>query len=85
MDLEQRDIIKFSHTKDLKLGEIAKELSTAYGPDAHTPPSIKYLLHQIKLGETDLRTQHAGGRSPLDDTDAEILSFLRNIRSRQCG
>jgi DNA-binding transcriptional MerR regulator len=77
MDLEQRHIIKFLRIKGLKLGEIAKELSNAHGPDAHTRPSIKYWLHQIKIGRTDLRTQHAGGRPPLDDIDADILSFFR--------
>jgi hypothetical protein len=45
----------------LKLGEIAKELSSGYGPDGHTPPSRKYWLHQIMLGRTDLRMQHLGG------------------------
>jgi hypothetical protein len=63
--------------KGLKLGEIAKELSSAYGPDAYTPPSIKYWLHQIKPGRTDLRTQHTGGWLPLDEIDAGILAFLR--------
>jgi hypothetical protein len=74
---EQRHIIKFLHIKGLKLGEIAQELSGTYDPDAHTPPSIKYWLHQIMLGRTDLRTQRAGGWPPLDDIDAEMLSFLR--------
>jgi hypothetical protein len=37
----------------------------------------KYWLHQVNLGRTDLRAQYAGGRPPLDDLDAEILSFLR--------
>jgi hypothetical protein len=36
MDVEQRHIIKFLLVKSLKLGEIAKKLSSAYGPDAHT-------------------------------------------------
>jgi hypothetical protein len=59
--MEQRNIIKFLRNKGLKLLEIAQELSSAYDPDAHTPPSIKYWFHQIKLGRTHLRTQHAGG------------------------
>jgi hypothetical protein len=62
--------------KGLKFGEIAKELSNAYGLDACTPPSIKYQLHRILLGRTDLRTQHAGGRPLFDDIDAEMLSLL---------
>jgi hypothetical protein len=45
MYLEQRNIIKFLRIKGLKLGEIAQEVSSAYDPDAHTPPSIKYWLH----------------------------------------
>jgi hypothetical protein len=53
------------------------ELSTLYGEDAYTRPSIKYWLHQLKLGRTDLTTQHVGGRLYLDNTDAEILSELR--------
>jgi hypothetical protein len=53
------------------------ELSTLYGEDAYTRPSIKYWLHQLKLGRIDITTQHVGGRPDLDDTDAEILSVLR--------
>jgi DNA-binding transcriptional MerR regulator len=77
MDLEQRRIIKFLRIKGLKLGEIAKELSSADDPDAYTPPSIKYWLQQIKLRRTDLPTQHVGGRPSLKDNNIEILSFLR--------
>jgi hypothetical protein len=77
MDLERHHIIKFLGIKSLKLGEIAKELLSVYGPDAYTPPSRKYWLRQVKVGRTDLRTQHAGGRRPLDDIDIEIRSFLR--------
>jgi hypothetical protein len=77
MDLEQRHIIKFLRIEGLKLGEIAPELSSAYGPDAYTPPSLKYWLHRVKFGRTNIRTQHAGGRPPVDDIDAEMLSLLR--------
>jgi hypothetical protein len=42
MDLEQHHIIKFLHIQGLKLGEIAEELLSAYGPNAYTTPSIKY-------------------------------------------
>jgi hypothetical protein len=77
MDLAQRHIIKSLRIKGLRLGEIAKEFSSAYGVDAYTPPSAKYWLHQIKRGRTDLRTPHAHGRPPVDDIDAEILSLLR--------
>jgi transposase len=77
MDLEKRHIIKFLRIKGLKLGEIAKELSSAYDPEMYTPPSIKYWLHQIKHGRTDLRRQQAGGRPRLDNIDAEILLLLR--------
>jgi hypothetical protein len=76
MHLEQRHFINFLRIKSLKLEEIAKKLSTTYGLDAYTPPSIKYWLHQIKLGRTDLLTQHAGGRPPLLDIDAEIFLAL---------
>jgi hypothetical protein len=37
----------------------------------------KIWFHQIRLGGTDLRAQHAGGRLFLDDIHAEILSLLR--------
>jgi peptide methionine sulfoxide reductase MsrA len=40
-DLEQLHIIKFSQIKGLKLGQIAKRLFNAYGPDSHTPPGIR--------------------------------------------
>jgi hypothetical protein len=61
----------------LELGEISQELFSASGWDACTSPSIKYRLHQSKLGRTDLRTQQDGRRPPLDDIDAEILLLLR--------
>jgi hypothetical protein len=77
MEVEQRCIIKFLHLKGLILGYIVVELSILYGEDAYTQPSIKYRLHQLKLGRTDLTTQHVGGRPYLDDTDAEIPSVLR--------
>jgi hypothetical protein len=51
MDLEERHFIKLLRIKGLKRGEIAKELSNAYGPDAYIRLSIKHWLHQIKLGE----------------------------------
>jgi hypothetical protein len=76
MEVEQRCIIKFLHLKGLKLGDIVVELSTLYGEDAYTRPSLKDWLHQLKLGRTDLTTQHVGGRPSLDDTDAETLSVL---------
>jgi hypothetical protein len=76
-EVEQRCIIKFLHLKGLKLGDTVVELATLYGEDAYTRPSINYWLHQLKLGRTDLTTQHVGGRPYLDDTDAEILSVLR--------
>jgi hypothetical protein len=72
MDLEQHHIIKFLGIKGLELGEIPKALSSVYDLHAYTPPSTKYGHYQIKLGRTDLRTKHAGGRQPLDHIDAEI-------------
>jgi hypothetical protein len=76
MELEQRHFIKFLHVKGLKLGEIAMELSDIYSRDAHALPSIRYRLHQIKLGGANLQGQHVGRRPPLDDIDAEIISVL---------
>jgi hypothetical protein len=83
MNLKQRHIVMFSRIKSLKLGEIAKELSNVHGPDASIPPSIKYWLHQIKLGRTDLRTQRAGRRPPLNDVDAKFYHSFKNIYSFQ--
>jgi hypothetical protein len=77
LDLEQRHIIKFMRIEGLTLGEIAKEFSSAYGPGAYPPPSIKYWRHQVKVGRTDPRRQHAGARPPFDDINAEILSLPR--------
>jgi hypothetical protein len=79
MDLEERHVIKFLHLKGLKLEAIAAELADAYGQDAYTKPSIKYWVHQIKLGRTDLTTQHIGERPTLDVIDAEIVSALRKL------
>jgi hypothetical protein len=77
MEVEQCCTIKFLHLKGFRLGDIVVELSTLYREDAYTAPSIKYWLHQLKLGRTDLTTPHVDGRPHLDDTDAEILSVLR--------
>jgi hypothetical protein len=44
--------------------------------DAYAPPGIKYWLHQIKLGRTDLQTRPVGGRPPLDGIDAEMMPVL---------
>jgi hypothetical protein len=79
MDLEQRHVIWFRHFKGLKLDAIAAELVETYGPEAHAKPSIKYWIHQIKLGRIDLTNQHSGGRPTLDDIDAEILAALRKF------
>jgi hypothetical protein len=87
MDLQQRNIVKFLRVKGLRLGEIAKELSGAYGPDVYTPPSTKYWPHKIKLGTTDLRAQYAGGRAPLDEqnvvlgpgADLQVRSARQNV------
>jgi hypothetical protein len=64
----------------LKLGEIAKELSSAYGANEYTRPSIKDWFQQIKLGTIDLRTQYAVEPPHFDNIDAEILALLRKYR-----
>jgi hypothetical protein len=84
LELEQRHIIKFLHLKGIKLQEIAAELSSAYGQDARAWWNIKYWLHQVKLGRTDLQTQYVRERPPLDDADAEILSLIRRFPFFQC-
>jgi hypothetical protein len=33
----------------------------------------------MKIGRTDLQTQHVGGRPLLDDIDAEVRSVLRKF------
>jgi hypothetical protein len=74
--MEQHHVITFLDVKDLKRNEIATKLSNTYNRDADDPPSIKYCLHQIKLGRTDLQTQHVGGRPLLEDIDAESVMVL---------
>jgi hypothetical protein len=80
MELEQRHIIKFLHPKGLELGDSTVELLSLYGQDAYTKLSIKYRLHELRLGRKDLTTQHVGGRPPFDDTDPETLSILWTSR-----
>jgi hypothetical protein len=41
MALEQHYIIKFLRAEGLELREIAKDVSSAYGPDGYIPSSIK--------------------------------------------
>jgi hypothetical protein len=77
MDMEQHHVVKILSIKGLKLGEIARELLSAYGSCGYAPPNIKDWLHQIKFGRANLGTQHAGPRQPFDDIDTEILSLLR--------
>jgi hypothetical protein len=78
MEFEQHHILKFLHFKDRKLGDIAVELFNPYGQDAYTGSSIKYWLHQLRLGRKDLTAQHVGVRPPLDEPDTEILSVLKS-------
>jgi hypothetical protein len=85
MELKQRHLIEFLHVKGLKVHKIATELSSIYGWDACAPPSIKYWLYQIRLGRTDLQTQHVGKPPPLDDIDAEIVSVLRKFPFSSLG
>jgi hypothetical protein len=77
-------IIKFLCIKGLRLGETVKKLSSADGPDAYTPPSINYWLHQIMLGRTDLRTQRAGGDDISTILMPKFYHFSENIHSLQC-
>jgi hypothetical protein len=76
MDLDQCHVIQFLNRKGLKLESIAAELSRTYGQDVYERPSIKYWMHQLKLGRTDLKRLHVGGRSALDDIDAGIFLLL---------
>jgi hypothetical protein len=76
MDLEQRHVIKFLYCKGLKLGSIAAEFSSPCGQDAYERPSIKYWMHQLKLGRTDFKKLQVGGKPALDDIDAGIFSLL---------
>jgi hypothetical protein len=80
MGLEQRHIIRFLSSKDLKLDSIATDLSGPYGQDASEQASTKFWMHQLKLGRTDLTAQHADRRPALDDTDTEIVSVPGNAR-----
>jgi hypothetical protein len=77
MELEQHHIIKFLNIKGLKLGYIAVELSSLDGQDAYTRSSLKYCLHEHRLGRKDVTTWDANGRPPPDDTDTDILLTLR--------
>jgi hypothetical protein len=76
MDLEQSHVIQSLSRKGLKLDSIAAELSGMYGQEISERASIKYWLHQLKLGRTDLKTLHVGGRPTLDDIDAESFSLF---------
>jgi hypothetical protein len=80
MEFEQHHIIKFLHLKGLKREDIARELSNLSRQDASAKLSIKYWLHQLKLGRKDLTTECVGGKSSLDDTDTEILSLAGRSR-----
>jgi hypothetical protein len=55
MELEEHHVIKFLHVKGTKLNEIAPEPSGPYDRDVYFPPSMKYWLHQIRLGRTVLQ------------------------------
>jgi hypothetical protein len=77
MDLEQYHVIQFLDRKGLKLEPIAAELLSTYEQDAYERSSIKYWMHQLKLGRTDLKTLYVGGRPALDDINAEVFWLLR--------
>jgi hypothetical protein len=76
MVLEQRHVVKFLHLKDLKLCKITTELSSAYGQDADTSPSIKEWIYQVRLERMDDQAQHVGERPTSDNLDTENLAFL---------
>jgi hypothetical protein len=84
MELEHRHVFKFLHAKGLKLDEIAMELSDTYGRDAYAPVSIKYWLHQGRLGRADLQTQYVAGDHLLMILTPKSYRFFGNSRSRQC-
>lgn len=58
MKLEQCHVVKFLHLEGLKLCEIAIKLSNMHGEDAYATAGIKYWLHELMLGRTDLQTQY---------------------------
>jgi hypothetical protein len=43
-----------------------------------TTRRVKYWLHQLIIGRTNLQNKHSRGRPPVDDVDAQILAMLAN-------
>ena len=76
MELEQRAVIFFLKRKGLKLSQIKQELDDVYHQDALDINSVKYWIHQFKLGRFEITNIQSPGRPVLDFIDTKIMAAL---------
>ena len=76
MEVEQRTVIFFSKRKGFKLSQIKQELDDVYHQDALNINTIKYWVHQFKLGRSEITSIQSPGRPVLDFIDSKILAAL---------
>jgi hypothetical protein len=71
-EVEQREVIKFLHTKRFNLSGIVAELALVSGEQAHAEKAVGYWVHQVKLGTTGMENEVKPGGPPLEDIDWSI-------------
>ena len=76
MEVEQRAVIFFLKRKGFKLSQIKQELDDVYHQDALDINTIKYWVHQFKLGRSEITNIQSPGRPVLDFIDSKILAAL---------
>ena len=62
--------------KGLKLSQIKQELDDVYHQDALDINSVKYWIHQFKLGRFEITNIQSPGRPVLDFIDTKIMAAL---------
>jgi hypothetical protein len=73
MNVEQRVIIKFLRFKRMKLVDIHYELTIAFSEEVYTLTSVRYLIHELKIGRAILTDETRPGKHSIYHIDALIL------------
>jgi hypothetical protein len=72
-EIDQRYVIKFLDTKKFVPDRIVAELASVYEEQAYAKKAVKYWIHQVKLGKSDIEDESKHG-PPLDNVDARTLA-----------
>jgi hypothetical protein len=72
MEIEQRSLVSYLHSKGMKLPVIVAKLAAVYHEDAFDESRAHYRLHEIKSHRSDHRPRLSSDGPPLEDIDARI-------------